>query len=110
MVNAGSNDSNYQIKNVATAVAAAVPGTKVSINMDAPPDKRSYQVNFDLFASLAPQFTPRITLDQSIQNLRDGLMRMGFADGDFRNSKLMRLKAIEQHIATKRLGADLRWA
>ena len=109
VVNAGSNDSNYQITTVANAVAAAVPGTRVSINTDAPPDKRSYQVNFDLFASLAPQFTPRVTLDESIQNLRDGLIRMGFADLEFRSSKLMRLKAIEQHIATGRLGADLRW-
>ncbi|MEQ1697192.1 MAG: SDR family oxidoreductase [Hyphomicrobiaceae bacterium] len=109
VVNAGSSACNYQIKNVANAVAAAVPGTKVSINTDAPPDKRSYSVNFDLFASLAPDFTPRVTLDQSIQNLRDGLVRMGFSDREFRASKLMRLKAIEQHIATGRLGADLRW-
>ena len=34
---------------------------------------------------------------------------MGFADKDFRSSPYMRLKTLERHMATGRLGADLRW-
>jgi nucleoside-diphosphate-sugar epimerase len=108
-VNAGSDDSNYQVRELAEAVARQVPGTKVSINTDAPPDKRSYKVDFSLFRSLAPVHVPRISLDQSITRLRDGLTRMGFADKDFRNSPYMRLKTLERHMAAGRLGADLRW-
>ena len=52
-VNVGSNDRNYQVKDLANAVAEAVPGTEVSINKAAQPDTRSYQVDFSLFRSLA---------------------------------------------------------
>ncbi|SMC68702.1 SDR family oxidoreductase [Rhizobium sp. RU36D] len=109
-VNAGKNECNYQVKELAESVARLVPGTRVSINTDAPPDRRSYQVDFSLFQELAPDFVPQVTLDESIARLREGLERAGFRDGDFRNSRLMRLKALESHIASGRLAEDLRWA
>ena len=59
VVNAGSNAGNYQVRDLAQVVAAELPGTKVSINTAAPPDKRSYQVDFSLFAELAPAHLPR---------------------------------------------------
>jgi nucleoside-diphosphate-sugar epimerase len=108
-VNVGADVWNYQVKDLAAAVAAAVPGTKVSINTAAPPDKRSYRVDFGLFHELAPAHVPQITLAQSIAGLCEGLARMGFADADFRNSQHMRLKVLEAHIAAGRLSADLRW-
>ena len=76
------------MRELAEAVARQVPGTKVSINTNAPPDKRSYKVDFSLFRSLAPDYIPQVSLDQSIARLRDGLVGMGFADKDFRNSPL----------------------
>lgn len=108
-VNAGSDAFTYQVKDLAAAVARDVPGTKVSINTAAPPDKRSYRVDFSLFRTLAPHHQPRVTLEDSIRRLRDGLAGMGFADRDFRNSPFMRLKTIERHLAAGRLGQDLRW-
>jgi UDP-glucose 4-epimerase len=108
-VNVGSNDRNYQVRDLAKAVADAVPGTKVSINLDAPADSRSYQVDFGLFKSLAPDYQPQVDLAESIRRLRDGLTRMGFTDGDFRNSQLMRLKVLERHISEGALDNDLHW-
>ncbi len=108
-VNAGSDSWNYQVRDLAAAVARAVPGARVSINTDAPPDKRSYQVDFSLFKKLAPHHQPVISLERSIARLCDGLDAMGFSDGDFRNSPYMRLKMLETHIASDRLGDDLRW-
>jgi len=108
-VNAGRDESNYQVRDLAEAVARHVPGTTVSINTNAPPDKRSYRVDFALFRSLAPDSIPQVTLDQSIARLRDGLTGMGFKDKDFRSSPYMRLKTLESHMAAGRLGADLRW-
>jgi len=49
----GSDDRNYQIKDLSSAVAEAIPGTTVKINKTAQPDTRSYKVDFLLFASLA---------------------------------------------------------
>jgi hypothetical protein len=97
------------VRDLAGAVARHVPGTTVSINANAPPDKRSYRVDFALFRSLAPDAIPQVSLDQSIARLREGLVGMGFADKDFRTSPYMRLKTLQRHMAAGRLGTDLRW-
>jgi len=109
-VNAGRDEGNYQVRELAEAVARQVPGTKVSINTNAPPDKRSYTVDFGLFRSLAAAYAPQVSLDQSIAGLCAGLVGMGFADKDFRNSPYVRLKVLEHHMAAGRLAPDLRWA
>jgi nucleoside-diphosphate-sugar epimerase len=109
VVNAGSNKGNYQVQELARVVAAQLPGTKVSINHDAPPDKRSYQVDFSLFAELAPSKLPSRSLTQSVEELCLGLRGMGFSDTEFRNSPFMRLKTLNQHIAEGRLSSALRW-
>ena len=108
-VNAGSNDRNYQVRDLANAVAEAVPGTTVSINHAAPADSRSYQVDFGRFADLAPRHQPQMTLAGSIAALSAGMRAMGFADADFRTSSLMRLQVLQSHIRERRLSEDLVW-
>lgn len=108
-VNVGSDDWNYQVKDLALAVQDVIPGTRVSINKDALPDKRSYRVDFGLYRELAPHHQPQVTLAQSIRELKAGLEGIGFHDEDFRNSNLMRLKMLEAHIGQGRLTSDLRW-
>ena len=109
VVNAGDSSANRQVRHLAEAVAAALPGTEVSINTDAPVDSRSYRVDFGLFASLAPDHLPLMTLEDSIRGLVDGLRGVGFADGGFRSGDLIRLKTLERHLAAGRLTDDLRW-
>jgi nucleoside-diphosphate-sugar epimerase len=109
VVNAGSTSGNYQVRELAEVVAAELPGTNVSINQEAPPDLRSYQVDFSLFAELAPAHLPAVTLKQSVRNLYSGLREMGFSDSKFRASSLMRLRTLKDHIAEGRLSLDLRW-
>jgi nucleoside-diphosphate-sugar epimerase len=108
-VNVGSQEWNYQVKDLAHAVAAAVPGTRVSINTAAPPDGRSYKVDFGLFREVAPNHQPCETLDSSIVALRDGLRGINFSDRDFRQSQLIRLKTLERHMEQERLDEELRW-
>lgn len=108
-VNVGANRWNYQVKDLAEAVAAAVPGTKVSINTSAPPDKRSYRVDFSLYERIAPNHQPQISLEQAIEGLKQGMERMGFHDANFRSSQFMRLKVLEKHMTEGRLNADLYW-
>ena len=69
-VNVGSNERNYQVRNLAEAVAKVIPDVTVSINKDAMPDNRSYRVNFDLFKRLAPGFQPEVDLFTSIKELK----------------------------------------
>lgn len=109
-VNVGADEWNYQVRDLANAVAKAIPGTKVKINESAPPDKRSYRVDFSRYRSIAPDHQPQVSLDQAIRELRDGLSGMSFSDQDFRSSQFMRLKVLERHIGEGRLGEDLRWS
>jgi nucleoside-diphosphate-sugar epimerase len=108
-INVGCDAHNFRVKQLAEAVAEAIPGTEVDINTEAPPDKRSYRVDFSLFRELAPEFVPQVTLAESVAGLREGLAGMGFADAQFRNSQHMRLKVLEAHLAADRLTPDLRW-
>jgi UDP-glucose 4-epimerase len=109
VVNTSTDTANYQVRDLAAAVAAAIPGTLVAINHAAPADSRSYKVDFSLYAALAPRHQPQIDLAGSIRRLKDGLQAMGFGDADFRNSQLMRLRVLERHISEGRLLPDLRW-
>ena len=109
VVNVGADEANYQVRDLASAVAEAVPGTEAHINTSAPADSRSYRVDFSRFAALAPGHLPEVNLTASIRQLVDGLRAMGFADRDFRSSHLVRLRVLQDHIAAGRLSEDLRW-
>lgn len=94
IVNAGSDVWNYQVRDLAAAVQKQIPGVQVSINPNAPPDKRSYRVDFSLFKKLAPKHQPAHTLTMGIDDLRKGLEAARFTDAKFRESELIRLKKL----------------
>jgi nucleoside-diphosphate-sugar epimerase len=98
VVNAGSNEWNYQVKDLAHAIQELLPSVKVSINKDATPDKRSYRVSFDKFKSLAPNFQPQYDLKTSIKDLIEGLNAIGFNDKNFRQSRLIRLFVVNEFL------------
>jgi nucleoside-diphosphate-sugar epimerase len=108
-VNVGSDQWNYQVKDLAQAVAEVIPGVNVSLNKDAQPDKRSYRVSFDLFKKLAPNYQPENNLITSIQGLKDGLGAIRFNDMDFRNSKFIRLKVLSDLMEKGLLTEKLAW-
>lgn len=108
-LNSGANAWNYQVRDLAEAVAEIIPGVEVSINKDAPADKRSYQVDFGLYEKLAPDHQPQMTLKTAIEDLAERLEFMKFDDGDFRNSQLIRLKVIAAHCEQGRLNNRLEW-
>jgi len=108
-INVGRDDWNFQVRDLASAVARVLSGIAISINADAPPDKRSYRVDFSLFRSLAPDHQPLKNLEDTIAELVAGLKSIGFDNPDFRTSELMRLRVLEQHISDGRLDSTLRW-
>jgi nucleoside-diphosphate-sugar epimerase len=108
-VNVGSEDRNYQVKDLAVAVANAVPGTTVSINPTAQQDKRSYRVDFSKFKRLAPKFQPRVSLMQTIYELVEGMTEINFSDNNFRDSEFIRLRVLERLTNNKQLNSELYW-
>lgn len=109
VVNAGSDAWNYQVRELAIAVAQAVPGTEVSINREAPPDKRSYRVDFSLFQALAPEHQPQADLLGTLDALRQGLQAMHFRDQNFRDSSFMRLRVLTDLRSRNLLDGQLEW-
>jgi nucleoside-diphosphate-sugar epimerase len=109
IVNAGRNDANYSVRQLAEAVAAEIPDTTVSINREAQPDKRSYRVDFSLFERLAPDHTPRITLAESIVGLRNGLASMTGLTENVQDSPLIRLHTLSGLQRDGMLSDQLRW-
>jgi nucleoside-diphosphate-sugar epimerase len=108
-VNVGSNGWNYQVKDLANAVAAVVPGATVSINENAAPDNRSYRVDFALFEKIAPNHQPRVHLETTVRELKDALVAMNFKDANFRGSQYMRLQVLRRLREQGLLDADLKW-
>jgi len=107
-VNVGSDAWNLQVRDLAAAVAEEVRGTAVAINRDAPPDRRSYRVDFGLYRELAPEHQPRIALPQAVTGLRETLEAIGFRDRGFREGRYIRLKVLDALVAKGRIGQDLR--
>jgi len=108
-VNVGSDAWNYQVKDLAEAVARAIPGVEVSINKDAQPDKRSYRVNFELFRKLALGHQPIVSLTESIHELKRGLEAIRFKDKEFRASRHMRLMVLTELQEKGLLNDRLQW-
>ncbi|MGE0646100.1 MAG: NAD-dependent epimerase/dehydratase family protein [Nitrospira sp.] len=108
-VNVGSEGWNYQVKDLAEAVANLVPDVKISINKNAQPDKRSYRVNFDRFSKLANGFLPMIDLEHAVKDLRDGLIAMQFGDPQFRVGELIRLVTLRRLRESGQLTDELEW-
>ncbi len=108
-VNAGADEWNYQVHELAAAVARVVGGVTVSVNPDATPDKRSYRVDFDLYRRLAPRHQPQIDLTEAISGLKRGLEAVGFRDPDYRNSCFVRLRVLTALRARGMLNERLQW-
>ncbi len=108
-INVGRNDINYQVKDLARAVAEHLPGTQIDINENAAPDKRSYQVDFSLYGELAPAFLPAYSLDDTVVDLVRGLRGMTFSDAEFRTSNLIRLRVLTGLRESGALNEQLEW-
>lgn len=109
-INAGTDAANYQVAALAEAVAGAASHTMVSINRNAPPDRRSYQVDFGRFRELAPDHQPRVSLDGSIDRIVRTLVQAQEISEPALRSTGTRLKTLSEHLAAGRLDEDLRWS
>jgi nucleoside-diphosphate-sugar epimerase len=108
-VNTGSNQWNNRILALAEAIESVIPGIKISLNPDAPPDKRSYRANFDLFKKLAPDHQPQEDLITTVKEIHENLKGMNFSDGKFRESMYIRLRVLDNLQKIGMLNSNLEW-
>jgi nucleoside-diphosphate-sugar epimerase len=108
-INAGRDDHNHQVSGLAEAVAKAIPGTRISINENAQPDNRSYQVDFGRFHDVAPDHQPIVSLPESIERLIEGISGAKQAQHELPAADMKRLATLEGLIEAGKVSADMRW-
>ncbi len=108
-INVGSDNWNYQVKELAEAVARIVSNVDITVNKNAQSDRRSYRVNFDKFTKLAQGFLPEVDVHGAIVDVKNGLEAMRFRDASFRNSEYVRLNTLTRLRAEGALTDNLEW-
>jgi nucleoside-diphosphate-sugar epimerase len=109
VLNTGSNSWNFQVVELARAVAEVIPGVRVSVNPDAVVDKRSFRVNFDKFVQIAPDYQPVYDLKATIRDLYSNLTEMNFNDHQYRKSQYIRLVVLNNLQDKSLLNDTLNW-
>ena len=108
-VNAGINENNFQIKDLAAMVAKKLGGIDVEINKNAMPDKRSYKVDFSKYQSLINGQYNNKSINQTIDELCCEINRLEPSRINDINIKYKRLLTLENHILENRLNNELFW-
>ena len=83
VANVGRPDWNFRIGDLAHAVADELGGVEVSINKEAPADRRSYRLDFSRWRAIAPNHQPSEDLAATIEELARGLESLPGLDHNF---------------------------
>jgi nucleoside-diphosphate-sugar epimerase len=110
VVNTGCDEWTYQVRDLAQAVADAVPGAVVSINRNAQSDARSYKVDFSLFRRLAPLHLPKAQLSNTISELKLALEAAMSAEPHFHVSRFIRLSVLSDLLRKGFVDSNLAWS
>ena len=94
--NVGSNEENYQVRDVAALVAQSVAGSHVSYAADAGPDIRDYRVDFAKIARALPEFRPRWTVRTGIEELIASFRRHRLDAEDFLGGRYSRIQHLRR--------------
>jgi nucleoside-diphosphate-sugar epimerase len=106
--NIGRNDANYRVRDIAEAVARAVPGARFEIVGGSGGDQRSYRVDFSKALRSLPGFAPRWTLEAGCEELNRWFDRHP-ATLDFQSRFYVRLKQLLHLKERGAVDADLMW-
>jgi nucleoside-diphosphate-sugar epimerase len=107
IVNTGSTDWNFQVRDLARYVGEVVQGCEIEINNEAAPDNRSYKVDFSLYQKLAPNHYPQQGIAQTIEKLRDEIENQAYSSEDM--NLFVRLRTLERHLEKGTLSKSFSW-
>ena len=108
-VNVGSNEENYQMRDLAQFVKETVPNCEVEYAEDAGPDPRSYRVNFDKIHQVFPEFKTKWTARKGVEQCYESYLRFGLAKDDYEGVRYMRIAHIKHLIESAKLDTYLKW-
>jgi len=109
VVNAGANQNNFQVKDLAKIVASVIPNTVIEIAKNGGPDKRSYRVSFDALEKLTNSAFIEWSVKAAAEDLFEKLKGIQFKDQDLQSSRYIRFNVLKKMQSTGLLDLDLRW-
>lgn len=107
--NVGSDEQNYQVRDIAERVAAAFPGCTTSFGA-AGADNRSYRVDFSKIHAQLPGFSCDWDANRGARQLAEVYSRISLDQETFTGRGHTRLKQLEHLLRTKQLDSDLFWS
>jgi nucleoside-diphosphate-sugar epimerase len=107
--NVGITSENYRVREVADMVRQIVPGSRVTYAGDASPDARNYRVDCGKIRARLPDFQPRWTVRQGIEQVYQAFRHHGTRAEEFLSSQFIRLKRIRELQSAGALDEMLRW-
>ena len=95
IVNIGSNEENYQVKDVADHVQRLLPEAEIVYTGEVGEDPRNYKVNFDRLEALLPDFKLAYNLESGMQELYEKYQEHHFDAKDFDGNQFVRLRTLK---------------
>jgi len=109
IINIGKNENNFQIRKILELIHKQLPACKIIYTGEHGADTRSYQVNFDKFQALFPQFKLNWDLEKSIADLIDNLKKNNYTKRHFLTGKYTRLVTLNKMLKKGNLTDTLFW-
>ncbi|MGS0685716.1 NAD-dependent epimerase/dehydratase family protein [Nakamurella sp. GG22] len=106
--NVGSNEQNYQVRDIAETVARAFPGCTTEFGAPGA-DNRSYKVNFDKINSVLPGFSCDWDAASGAVQLATIFSAIDLDSATFTGRGHTRLLQLEYLLRTKQIDAELLW-
>lgn len=106
--NVGDTEQNYQVREIAEAVAEVFTGCALSFG-DSTGDNRSYRVAFDKINDTLPGFACDWPAARGVEQLHDLFTRIGMSAETFAFRGYTRLRQLEHLIATSQIDDELFW-
>ncbi|MFA6427522.1 MAG: SDR family oxidoreductase [Candidatus Magasanikbacteria bacterium] len=107
--NIGANSENYQIKEIAHAVANLVPNSQVAFSEAPDKDSRSYRVSFDKIKTIFPEFKLKWNLDSGAKQLYYFYTTLGIPQNVLQEREFIRLKQLQYLKENKLIDNELYW-
>lgn len=104
LFNVGSNENNYQVRNIAEIIASVFPGCRTEFG-DSGGDKRNYRVKFDKIKEVLPDFSCEWDVNRGARELREIFEQVKMNTETYQSRLYTRLKQIE-YLKSERLVDD----
>ena len=107
--NVGSDRQNYQVREIAQAVADVFPGCELTFGASGG-DNRSYRVSFDKINRRLPGFACEWDVARGAQQLHDLFATVDLDAATFNGRGHTRLKQLEYLLRTRQVNRQLFWS